>query len=37
MEPFPWWTDEHVKLAKEVSGFVMKNIDKAEEAVWTLR
>lgn len=34
MEAFPWWSDEHKRLAQEVRQVVDKLIPRAEEAWW---
>jgi alkylation response protein AidB-like acyl-CoA dehydrogenase len=34
MEPFPWWTDEHKKLAQDVHNFVNETMPRSEEARW---
>ncbi len=34
MESFPWWTEDHKKLALDVEAFVQRSMPKAEEFWW---
>jgi len=34
VESFPWWKEEHVRLAEEAKSFVEENVSKVEEAMW---
>ncbi|MHA1130143.1 MAG: acyl-CoA dehydrogenase family protein, partial [Candidatus Helarchaeota archaeon] len=37
VEPFWWWTPEHIEFAKDVEQFVEDNIEDAEKAYWEKR
>lgn len=35
METFPWWNENHRKLAEESKAFADKNLSRGEEVAWT--